>query len=123
EAGMPLIHLAMGFVLAHPGVTSAIIGPRSMEQLTSLLDGASVSLSDDVLDRSNQIVAPGVTLNYRRTPAGMLPCSLTWPHAGALRSAATRPSVDAGGYAAAGEQVARPVSEFTERHRCPRLGI
>jgi len=64
EAGMPLIHLATGFVLTHPGVTSAIIGPRSMEQLTSLLDGASVALSDDVLDRIDQIVPPGVTLNY-----------------------------------------------------------
>jgi len=64
EAGMPLIRLATGFVLTHPGVTSAIIGPRSMEQLTSLLDGASVALSDDVLDRIDQIVPPGVTLNY-----------------------------------------------------------
>ena len=64
EAGMPLIHLAVGFVLAHPGVTSAIIGPRSMAQLTGLLDGASVSLSDDVLDRIDEIVPPGVTLNY-----------------------------------------------------------
>jgi len=64
DAGMPLTHLALAFTVAHPGVTSAIIGPRTMDQLTSLLDGASVVLTDEVLDRIDQIVPPGVTLNY-----------------------------------------------------------
>lgn len=64
DAGVSLIHLAMAFSVAHPAVTSAIIGPRTMEQLTDLLAGASVELSDDVLDRIDQIVAPGVTLNW-----------------------------------------------------------
>jgi aryl-alcohol dehydrogenase-like predicted oxidoreductase len=64
DAGVPLIHLAMAFSVAHPAVTSAIIGPRTMDQLTDLLAGASVELSDDVLDRIDQIVAPGVTLNW-----------------------------------------------------------
>jgi aryl-alcohol dehydrogenase-like predicted oxidoreductase len=64
DAGVPLIHLAMAFSVAHPAVTSAIIGPRTMDQLTDLLAGAGVELSDDVLDRIDQIVAPGVTLNW-----------------------------------------------------------
>ena len=59
EAGMPLTHLAMGFVVAHPGVTSAIIGPRTMEQLDDLLAGAEVVLTDEVLDQIDQIVPPG----------------------------------------------------------------
>jgi aryl-alcohol dehydrogenase-like predicted oxidoreductase len=63
DAGVSLIHLAVAFVVGHPGVTSAIIGPRTMDQLTDLLAGADVTLSDDVLDRIDQIVPPGVTLN------------------------------------------------------------
>jgi aryl-alcohol dehydrogenase-like predicted oxidoreductase len=63
EAGLGLIQLALGFVLAHPAVTSAIIGPRTMEQLKGQLDGGDVVLGDDVLDRIDAIVAPGTTLN------------------------------------------------------------
>ncbi|MET4052478.1 aryl-alcohol dehydrogenase-like predicted oxidoreductase [Frigoribacterium sp. PvP054] len=63
EAGLTMIELAIGFVIRHPGVTSAIIGPRTMEQLESQLPAADVVLSDDVLDRIDEIVAPGVTLN------------------------------------------------------------
>ncbi|WP_036959488.1 aldo/keto reductase, partial [Promicromonospora kroppenstedtii] len=59
EAGMPLNHLAMAFAIAHPGVTSAIIGPRTMEHLDSALAGAEVSLSDEILDRIDAIVPPG----------------------------------------------------------------
>ena len=51
EAGLSLTHMAMAFVMAHPGVTSAILGPRTMEQLDDLLAGAEVRLSDEVLDR------------------------------------------------------------------------
>lgn len=54
-----MTHLAMGFVLAHPFVTSAIVGPRTLEQLDDLLAGANVSLSDDILDRIDEIVPPG----------------------------------------------------------------
>jgi aryl-alcohol dehydrogenase-like predicted oxidoreductase len=64
DAGVPLTHLALAFVAAHPGVTSAIIGPRTMDQLTDLLAAATVQLTDDVLDRIDQIVPPGVTVNY-----------------------------------------------------------
>jgi aryl-alcohol dehydrogenase-like predicted oxidoreductase len=63
DAGLGLIQLALGFVLAHPAVTSAIIGPRTMEQLKGQLDGGDVVLGDDVLDRIDEVVAPGVTLN------------------------------------------------------------
>ncbi|GAB3259588.1 aldo/keto reductase [Arthrobacter pigmenti] len=63
EAGLTLIELAIGFVISHPAVTAAIIGPRTMEQLESQLPAADVSLSDDVLDRIDQIVTPGVTIN------------------------------------------------------------
>lgn len=59
DAGMSLPHLAFGFVTAHPAVTSAIIGPRTPQQLDDLLVGADVVLGDDVLDRVDEIVAPG----------------------------------------------------------------
>ena len=59
EAGVPLTHLAMAFVLAHPGVTSALIGPRTMAHLDDLLAGAEVALDDDLLDRIDKIVPPG----------------------------------------------------------------
>lgn len=58
-----LIEMAIAFVINHPGVTSAIIGPRTMEQLTSQLPAADATLSTEVLDRIDALVAPGVTLN------------------------------------------------------------
>ncbi len=64
----------MAFVLEHPGVTSAIIGPRTMEQLTDVLDGAGTRLSDDVLDRIDAIVPPGTNVNVADT--GWEPASL-----------------------------------------------
>jgi aryl-alcohol dehydrogenase-like predicted oxidoreductase len=59
DAGMPLTHLAMAFAIAHPAVTSAILGPRTMEQLDGLLAGAGIALSDDVLDAIDAIAPPG----------------------------------------------------------------
>jgi aryl-alcohol dehydrogenase-like predicted oxidoreductase len=61
--GMSLVTLAIAFVIRHPGVTSAIIGPRTMEQLTSQLDAANVTLSNDVLDTIDKIVPPGTNIN------------------------------------------------------------
>jgi aryl-alcohol dehydrogenase-like predicted oxidoreductase len=58
-AGMSLTHMAIAFAIAHPGVTSAIIGPRTMQQFDDLLAGAAVSLSDEVLDQIDAIVPPG----------------------------------------------------------------
>jgi len=60
KAGIPLTHMAMAFVMAHPGVTSAILGPRTMEHFDDLLAGVEVVLSDDVLDQIDQIVPPGI---------------------------------------------------------------
>ncbi len=62
-AGRPLIQLAIAFVIRHPGVTAATVGPRTMEQLVSYLPAADITLSTDVLDRIDELVAPGVTLN------------------------------------------------------------
>ena len=59
EAGVKLTHLAMAFAIAHPAVTAAIIGPRTMEQLDDVLAGAKTELSDDLLDRIDAIVPPG----------------------------------------------------------------
>ncbi len=59
EAGMSLTHMAMAFVMTHPGVTSAILGPRTMQHLDDLLAGAEVRLTDEVLDRIDQIAPPG----------------------------------------------------------------
>jgi aryl-alcohol dehydrogenase-like predicted oxidoreductase len=64
EAGMPLIHLAIGFVLQHPAITSAIIGPRTMDHLDSHLGAAEVTLTPEILDRIDEIVPPGVTLSF-----------------------------------------------------------
>jgi aryl-alcohol dehydrogenase-like predicted oxidoreductase len=63
QAGMSLIHLAIGFTLAHPAVTAPIIGPRTMDHLKSQLGAADVTLSSDVLDRVDEIVPPGTTLS------------------------------------------------------------
>ena len=59
DAGISLVHLAIAFVIRHPGVSSAIIGPRTMEQLESQLGAVDVVLTDDVLDRIDEIVPPG----------------------------------------------------------------
>jgi aryl-alcohol dehydrogenase-like predicted oxidoreductase len=58
-AGLPMTHLAMAFAIVHPGVTSALLGPRTMEQLDDLPAGLDGTLSDEVLDRIDEIVAPG----------------------------------------------------------------
>jgi aryl-alcohol dehydrogenase-like predicted oxidoreductase len=63
DAGLSLIDMALAFVLEHPAVTAAIIGPRTMEQLESQLGAADVELSDDILDRIDEIVPPGTNLN------------------------------------------------------------
>jgi aryl-alcohol dehydrogenase-like predicted oxidoreductase len=64
EVGISLIHLALGFVLAHPAVTSAIIGPRTLDHLLSQLGASGVALPSDVLDRIDAIVTPGTNFNW-----------------------------------------------------------
>jgi aryl-alcohol dehydrogenase-like predicted oxidoreductase len=88
EAGLPMTHLAMAFAIAHPGVTSALLGPRTMEQLDDLLAGFDVALTDEILDRIDEIVPPGTdvgansTVVSRRLPAlsmPLAPCaSIRW---------------------------------------------
>jgi aryl-alcohol dehydrogenase-like predicted oxidoreductase len=62
KAGLPMTHLALAFAIAHPGVTSAIIGPHTMEQLDDLLASADVTLTDDILDQIDEIVPPGTDI-------------------------------------------------------------
>ncbi len=65
-----MIEMAIAFVVNHPGVTSAIIGPRTMEQLDSQLPATDVNLDAATLDRIDAIVAPGVTINPADTSYG-----------------------------------------------------
>jgi len=93
DAGTSITHMAMAWVARHPAVTSAIVGPRTMDQLTDLLAGQDVSLDDAALDRIDEIVPPGTTLNpadngyvapalrhpsLRRRPAGTGEPSAEW---------------------------------------------
>ena len=63
RSGITLIHLALAFVLRHPAVTAAIIGPRTREQLESQLGAVAVELDDAVLDAIDEVVPPGTTLS------------------------------------------------------------
>jgi aryl-alcohol dehydrogenase-like predicted oxidoreductase len=63
ETGISLVEMAIAFVIRHPAVTAPIIGPRTMEQLESQLPAAEVELSDEVLDRIDEIVPPGTNVN------------------------------------------------------------
>lgn len=79
EAGLTMIQLALGFVTAHPGVTSALIGPRTMDHLRSQLAAADTVLPADVLDAIDKIVAPGVDLAAHEkhdAPPALLEASL-----------------------------------------------
>ncbi|RGA03106.1 aldo/keto reductase [Microbispora triticiradicis] len=75
KAGLPMTHLAMAFAIAHPGVTSAIIGPRTMEHFDDLLAGVDVTLTDEILDQIDEIVPPGTdvgTLDQAYLPPALL---------------------------------------------------
>ncbi|MEA2333585.1 MAG: hypothetical protein QOG40_75 [Solirubrobacteraceae bacterium] len=63
QSGLTLIELALAFVKSHPAVTAPIIGPRTMEQLESQLPALQSSLDDELLDRIDEIVAPGLNVN------------------------------------------------------------
>jgi aryl-alcohol dehydrogenase-like predicted oxidoreductase len=75
EAGISLPELAVAWVINHPAVTAAIIGPRTMEQLTSQLGAVDVKLERDLLDRIDAIVAPGT--NFSLADAGFVPQALS----------------------------------------------
>ena len=74
-AGVSLTHMAIAFVLAHPGVSAALLGPRTPGQLDDLLAGAGLVLSDDVLDQIDAIVAPGTDVGQLQM--GYRPTALT----------------------------------------------
>jgi aryl-alcohol dehydrogenase-like predicted oxidoreductase len=62
EHGLSLVEMSLAFVTSHPAVTSAIIGPRTLEQLESQLSAGDLELTAEVLDRIDEIVAPGRTI-------------------------------------------------------------
>jgi aryl-alcohol dehydrogenase-like predicted oxidoreductase len=62
DVGLPMTHLAMAFAIAHPAVTSAIVGLRTMSHLDDLLAGVEVALTDEILDQIDEIVAPGADI-------------------------------------------------------------
>ena len=74
---MSLIHMALAFVINHPAVTAAIIGPRTDEQLESQLGAADVRLDAALLDRNDEIVPPGTNFSY--ADAGFTPPALADP--------------------------------------------
>jgi aryl-alcohol dehydrogenase-like predicted oxidoreductase len=79
DAGLPMTHLAMAFAISHPGVTSAIVGPRTMSHLDDLLAGVDITLSDEILDRIDEIVPPGTdvgTLDQAYLPPALRSPSL-----------------------------------------------
>jgi aryl-alcohol dehydrogenase-like predicted oxidoreductase len=78
NAGISLTHMAIAFVLAHSGVTAALLGPRTIEQLDDLLAGAGVCLGDDVLDQIDAVVPPGTGVGQLQM--GYVPSVLTTPH-------------------------------------------
>jgi len=63
DSGLTLVQLATAWAAQHPAVSSVVIGPRTMQQLDGYLAAENTDLSDDVLDRVDAIVAPGVTLD------------------------------------------------------------
>jgi len=79
EAALPMTHMAMAFTIAHPGVTSALLGARTEAQLDDLLAGMDVTLTDDILTRIDEIVPPGTdvgTLDQAYQPPALLDPSL-----------------------------------------------
>jgi aryl-alcohol dehydrogenase-like predicted oxidoreductase len=76
KAGLPITHLAMAFAIAHPGVTSAIIGPRTKEQLDDLLAGVDATLNDELLDRIDEIAPPATDADVAYTPPAVSSVSL-----------------------------------------------
>jgi len=67
DSDLTLVQLATAWAARHPAVSSVVIGPRTMEQLEGYLAADGVELSDEALDRIDEIVAPGVTLDVADT--------------------------------------------------------
>jgi aryl-alcohol dehydrogenase-like predicted oxidoreductase len=78
KAGLPLTHLAMAFAIAHPGVTSALLGARTMAQLDDLLAGLDVTLTGEILDQIDEVVPPGTDVGA--LDQAYVPPALQLPH-------------------------------------------
>ncbi|HVA73987.1 MAG TPA: aldo/keto reductase [Acidimicrobiales bacterium] len=63
QAGMSLSHMALAFTLNHPAVTASIIGPRTLDQLTSQIAAPDITLDPELLDAIDALVPPGHTIN------------------------------------------------------------
>ena len=100
KAGLPMTHLAIAFTIAHPGVTSAIIGPHTMEQLDDLLAGADDTLTDDILDWIDQIVPPGTDVGALDQAANVAGAGIVDgdPDPGHSRTGPTGPTGPCGGH-------------------------
>ncbi len=80
ETGITLAQLAVAFTLEHPAVTSAIIGPRTMEHLETILPAGTLRLPTDILDRIDALLPPGRSINpVMDTPSGTTPDQLRRP--------------------------------------------
>jgi aryl-alcohol dehydrogenase-like predicted oxidoreductase len=75
SSGISMVDMAVAFTLAHPAVTSSIIGPRTMEQLETQLSSSDITLDDAVLDRIDALVAPGTDVFVG--DAGYMPPEIT----------------------------------------------
>jgi aryl-alcohol dehydrogenase (NADP+) len=82
QAGLRMPHLALAWVVEHPAVTAALLGPRTEEQLEDLLEASELRLDEDLLDAIDDVVAPGVTLN---------PADAGWDPPGLAATARRRP--------------------------------
>jgi aryl-alcohol dehydrogenase (NADP+) len=59
EAGLPLVTLAVAWVLANPAVTSPIIGASRPEQLEESINATDVTLPADLVQRLNEMTDRG----------------------------------------------------------------
>jgi aryl-alcohol dehydrogenase (NADP+) len=64
EAGMPLPTLAVAWTLAHPAITSPIVGASRPEQLDATCAALDTTLDDELMATLNELTAP-----YRRGDA------------------------------------------------------
>lgn len=59
EKGTPISQFAIAWAMAQPGVTSPIIGPRTMEQLEDNLKALEIEVSEDDMAKVDELVPPG----------------------------------------------------------------
>ena len=73
EKGCTLSQLALAWCEQQPGITSPIIGPRTMEQLEDNLGAADVVITDEDRERIDAVIAPGRTVTpYYEVTGGLM---------------------------------------------------